>query len=365
VKEASAAVALASAKDPGNASFEKEQGWRVVSEPKKAKFTNPTEVAPVRKSGTRPGVRSSEASGIRNVPPFHGTVEDGVFLPTIERHASRTIQRAELERTIRRTVNMSGLASGRPDYALDTGRPEGDDRTSLEGTLDRALDSLWMAYQPIVQAGSGSLFGYEALLRSGDPALPGPGAILDAAERLGRVDDVGRAVRCKASESMQGVRPPALLFINLHAVELNDETLTCPTAPLTMIASRVVLEITERASLEAIDDVPSRIAQLRELGFRIAIDDLGAGYSGLMSFTQLEPEFVKLDMSLVRDIHKNPLKQKLVRSMTALCKDMGITVVAEGIEVVEERDTIIELGCDLLQGFLLARPGRAFPRVRN
>jgi EAL domain-containing protein (putative c-di-GMP-specific phosphodiesterase class I) len=231
--------------------------------------------------------------------------------------------------------------------------------------LDRALSSLWMAYQPIVQAATGSLFGYEALLRSDDPALPGPDAFLDTAERLGRVYDVGRAVRRKASEPMHRVPLPALLFVNLHAVELMDETLTSPSAPLTAIASRVVLEITERASLESIDDVPSRVARLRALGFRIAIDDLGAGYSGLTSVARLEPEFVKLDMSLVRDIHKSPVKRKLVRSMTALFKDMGVTVVAEGIEVVEERDTLVELGCDLLQGFLLARPGRAFPEVRK
>jgi EAL domain-containing protein (putative c-di-GMP-specific phosphodiesterase class I) len=222
-----------------------------------------------------------------------------------------------------------------------------------------------MAYQPIVRAATGSLFGYEALLRSDDPALPDPGAFLDAAERLGRVYDVGRAVRRKASHSMSRVPFPALLFVNLHAIELNDETLTCPSAPLTAIASRVVLEITERASLESIDDVPSRVARLRELGFRIAIDDLGAGYSGLTSVARLEPEFVKLDMSLVRDVHKSPVKRKLVRSMTTLFKDMGITVVAEGIEVVEERDTLVELGCDLLQGSLVARPARAFPEVRK
>jgi EAL domain-containing protein (putative c-di-GMP-specific phosphodiesterase class I) len=136
-----------------------------------------------------------------------------------------------------------------------------------------------------------------------------------------------------------------------------------PSAPLTAIARRVVLEITDRASLEAIKDVDSRVARLRELGFRIAIDDLGAGYSGLSTFARLEPEFVKLDISLVRNIHNHPVNRRLVRSITALCKDMGIVVLAEGIEVVEERDAVVELGCDLLQGYLIAKPGRAFPAV--
>jgi EAL domain-containing protein (putative c-di-GMP-specific phosphodiesterase class I) len=231
--------------------------------------------------------------------------------------------------------------------------------------LDRALESLWMAYQPIVHASTGSLFGYEALLRSDDPELSSPGAFLDAAEKLGRLHDVGRAVRRKSLEPMHGAPLDALLFINLHPYELNDPTLTSPSAALIAMAPRVVLEITERASLEAIDDLPSRVDRLRELGFRLAIDDLGAGYSGLTSFARLEPEFVKLDLSLVRDVHKNPIKRKLVRSMTVLCKDMGIAVVAEGIEVVEERDTIVELGCDLLQGYLFAKPGKAFPQVQR
>jgi EAL domain-containing protein (putative c-di-GMP-specific phosphodiesterase class I) len=85
----------------------------------------------------------------------------------------------------------------------------------------------------------------------------------------------------------------------------------------------------------------------------------------LSSFAPLKPEFVKLDISLVRDIQKHPAQRKLVRSMTILCQDMGITVVAEGIEVAEERDSILEMGCDLLQGYFFARPGRAFPEVQT
>jgi len=170
---------------------------------------------------------------------------------------------------------------------------------------------------------------------------------------------VGRAVRKKAPEPMDSAPPPALLFVNLHATDLADETLGSPTSALTAIAPRVVLEITERAALPDAKDVRAAVARLREKGFRIAIDDLGAGYAGLATFATLEPEFVKLDMSLVRNIHSSSVKQKLVRSMTTLCSDMGIAVVAEGIELAEERDVIVELGCELLQGYLFARPGRA------
>jgi len=324
-----------------------------MSQAERAKPKVPTDIAEARRSGTRPRARFSQ-------PPAARECEDK---PMWREKRAATSARLESRSAVAEPEFDDPEASFmRSRFAR---RPEGADLAHLDATLDWALDSLWMAYQPIVQAATGSLFGYEALLRSEDPALPSPAAFLDAAERLGRLYDVGRVVRCKASEPMHRLPPPALLFINLHAVELSDETLLSPSAPLTAIAPRVVLEITERASLEVIDDVPSRVARLRELGFRIAIDDLGAGYSGLTSFARLEPDFVKLDMSLVRDVHKNPVKRKLVRSMTALCKDMGITVVAEGIEIVEERDTIVELGCDLLQGFLLARPERAFPEVRR
>src|SRR5207249_3254913 len=96
---------------------------------------------------------------------------------------------------------------------------------------------------------------------------------------------------------------------------------------------------------------------------RIAVDDLGAGYAGLSSFAQLEPEVVKLDMTLVRDAPGSLTKQRLIRSMVTLCDEMGLTVVAEGVETAAERDVLVALGCHLLQGYLLGRPGRPFPEV--
>jgi EAL domain-containing protein (putative c-di-GMP-specific phosphodiesterase class I) len=271
----------------------------------------------------------------------------------------------DLSRAMRRAIDMSRLARAKREamQVLGTGQVEAGDRAGLEVTFERALGTLWMAYQPIVGAASGELFGFEALLRSSEPTLPNPIALLEAAERLGRLRDLGRRIRGKATEPMKDATAGTLLFVNLHARDLEDDQLVSPEQPLCQIASRVVLEITERASLDGVRDARERIKRLRELGFRIAVDDLGAGYAGLTSFAQLEPEFVKLDMSLVRDVDKNAVKQKLVRSMCALCKDMAITVVAEGIETRAERETCRQLGCDLLQGYLMAKPGRPFPSV--
>jgi EAL domain-containing protein (putative c-di-GMP-specific phosphodiesterase class I) len=129
------------------------------------------------------------------------------------------------------------------------------------------------------------------------------------------------------------------------------------------MASTVVLEITERAALDDISDLRTRVARLRTMGFRLAVDDLGAGYAGLTTFATLEPEVVKLDMSLVRDVDKNPVKRRVIDKMTALSHELNMLVVAEGVETVAERDVLRAVGCDLLQGYLIARPGRPFPGV--
>jgi EAL domain-containing protein (putative c-di-GMP-specific phosphodiesterase class I) len=123
----------------------------------------------------------------------------------------------------------------------------------------------------------------------------------------------------------------------------------------------VVLEITERTSLARISDVRECVARLRKLGFRIAVDDLGAGYAGLSSFSQLEPDVAKLDMSLVRGIDVSSRKASIVRSMLTVCqRELGTYVVCEGVETESERDTLTSLGADLLQGYLFAKPQRLF-----
>jgi EAL domain-containing protein (putative c-di-GMP-specific phosphodiesterase class I) len=221
-----------------------------------------------------------------------------------------------------------------------------------------------MAYHPILRAADGQVYGYEALLRSKEASLPHPGAVLDAAERLNMLDVLGRTIRERSAGAMQDAPEGTVLFVNLHTTDLLDPMLMSPETPLSKIARNVVLEITERASLDQVKDVRARVAALREMGFRIAVDDLGAGYAGLTSFALLEPEIVKLDMTLVRDVHLNSTKQKLVRSMTQLAHDMGMMVVGEGVETAEERDALVHLGCDLLQGFLFARPNAAFPTVK-
>jgi EAL domain-containing protein (putative c-di-GMP-specific phosphodiesterase class I) len=246
---------------------------------------------------------------------------------------------------------------------LEQAEVEAGDRANLGASFERALDTMWMAFQPIVLGAGHGLFGYEALMRTKEPSLPHPGAVLDAAEKLDRLSDLGQRVRRLSAKAFEKAPADAVLFVNLHTRDLLDPELFESTSPLGRIAERVVLEITERAALDVVKDVVARIEVLRYQGFRIAIDDLGAGYAGLASFAALEPEIVKLDMSLVRNVHQSPVRQRLVQSMTSLCKEMKIQVVAEGVETIDEEACVRSAGCDLLQGYLYAKPGPPFPEV--
>lgn len=281
------------------------------------------------------------------------------------RYLYKPIDPGELKKTLDQAVQLGRLASAKREAFELLGRPAAlaGDRAGLEAIFARAMGSVSMAYQPIVSWSKATVVGYEALLRSADPALSGPGTVIDAAERLGRITELNRAVRARVAEMILERTPEVDIFVNLHPLGLLDETLYMPNFPLSRLARHVVFEVTERASLEGVDHLRPRIAKLREMGYRLAIDDLGAGYAGLATFAQLDPEVVKIDMSLVRGIDRSATKRKLVGAIALACRDLDIEVIAEGVETVGERDELLKAGCDLLQGYLFAKPAPAFPTV--
>ena len=281
------------------------------------------------------------------------------------RYLQKPFRAEELEGVVEYAVRLHRLAAVKREAMALLGHTErfAGDLAGLDAAFTSALGSLWMAFQPIVSWSGKSVFGYEALVRCPHPQIPHPGALLEAAERLDRIHELGRVIRGRVAEAAAESPDIKNLFVNLHSHDLLDEELFSPSAPLSKIAKRVVLEITERASLDEVKDLRTRTIRLRGLGFRLAVDDLGAGYAGLTSFAQLEPEVVKLDMSLVRNVHQEPTKRKLVNSMAGLCRDLGMTVLAEGVETKEERDVLAELGCDLLQGYLFGKPVKGFSTV--
>jgi EAL domain-containing protein (putative c-di-GMP-specific phosphodiesterase class I) len=269
----------------------------------------------------------------------------------------------ELAKSVSKAVALHrlGLAKREALRQLDATIGEASDRATLEGTFERTLGSMWMAFQPIVKT-DGALFGYEALMRSREPLLPHPGAVLDAAERLAQLPELGRRIRQLSLLALKQAPADALLFINLHPQDLLDDSLYSDLAADPEGSRRLVLELTERSSMDEVQGVRERVQELRQLGCRLAIDDLGAGYAGLASFVQLEPDIVKLDMSLIRDADKSPLKRKLIGSLTSVCHELGVLVVAEGIETLQERAVATTAGCHLAQGYLFGKPAAEFAR---
>jgi EAL domain-containing protein (putative c-di-GMP-specific phosphodiesterase class I) len=294
------------------------------------------------------------ATGAPSIDSAAAAVEHGAF-----KYLMKPVSPAELRETTEKALKLHHLARLQRE-ALQEAMPNGvpTNRESMERRFDLALETLWPAFQPIVRASDGSLFGYEALLRTDEPTLRSPVEMLELAERLSSLWQLGRVMRERAATRLLEAEGQPILFLNLHPHDLNDPLLLDDSAPHFELGSRVVLEVTERAPLDERGNVCARIAELREAGFKIAVDDLGAGYSGLTSFVQLEPEFVKLDMSLIRGVDRSLVKQRLIRSINNVCEDMGLSVVAEGIETEAERDAVSELGCTLLQGYLIGKPGR-------
>jgi EAL domain-containing protein (putative c-di-GMP-specific phosphodiesterase class I) len=279
------------------------------------------------------------------------------------RYLTKPAPATELVAAIRSAVSMHRLAllKRRALELYESERWHFGDRASLETTFDQAIEQLWMAFQPIVNFRKREIVGYEALVRTTHPAFPSPGPLLGAAERLGRVGELGQRIRRHVVDAVLAAPVETLIFMNLHAADLNDDALYSKSSALAGCASRIVLEVTERSSLDRVTDVKGRAQTLRSLGFKLAIDDLGAGYAGLSSFSQLEPDIAKLDMSLVRDIDNSPQKQSIVRSMLDVCtKELGVHVICEGVETIAERDALDKLGSETQQGYLFGRPSEGF-----
>ena len=232
------------------------------------------------------------------------------------------------------------------------------DRRTLTEQFEDALSKVVVHFQPIVNLGSGTTVAFEVLCRSTSEHIPYPDQLFGAAERLGRVIELGRVIRRQAGSRIGELPTSALMFVNLHPLELSDTELLTTEGGLLSHSPRVVLEVTERETLSSIENVSGRIAALKAAGFRIAVDDLGAGYAGLTSFVQLDPDIVKVDMSLVRDVHLSSQKQRLIRSFVALCSEMGTLVVVEGVECQEERDALWRAGCRWMQGYFFGRPAK-------
>ncbi|MCH2101589.1 MAG: EAL domain-containing protein [Planctomycetes bacterium] len=276
------------------------------------------------------------------------------------RYLEKPIDPGQLRELAEQAVDFRRMANAKRDLFRMTSGTQGtaSDRAGQLTRFESALDSIYLHFQPIYSLEQGTAIGYECLLRCAEETLRQPPALIQAGEELGRTSEIGRAIRAAALEKLAEVPEHAYLFVNLHFADLDDADLFDADSAFSQQAHRFVLEITERESLEVIANAQDKVQQLRELGFQIAMDDLGAGHNGLAAFAQLAPEVVKLDMRLVRDLDQGERQRDLVRVMHDFCAVRGMHVVAEGVETREELDALMEIGVDLIQGYYIARPHR-------
>lgn len=220
-------------------------------------------------------------------------------------------------------------------------------------------DHLRLAIQPIVAAADPTeVHAYEALLRSSHVQMRTPPAIIGAAERNGMLMPLADRVASRASDWLARLPPPVKLFVNLHPAELGHPGLLHERwHPASAHADRIVVEITERSRVLDFDAWRQSTSVLRELGFAIAVDDLGAGYSSLSVLAELKPEYIKVDMSIVRGVDTDLHKRRLVELLSEFAITTEARLIAEGVETEAEAEALRGCGAELLQGYHFGKPG--------
>jgi EAL domain-containing protein (putative c-di-GMP-specific phosphodiesterase class I) len=216
-----------------------------------------------------------------------------------------------------------------------------------------------MEYHPIIITKTEAIYGYEALARGARRALRSPEVLFEVAAEANLLWELSRLLRARAIEGISKIlQKDQLLFLNIDPNDFDDPAFRelDPTALGIADPGQIVLEITERTAIKDYPRFQEYLAEFRERGFRFAVDDAGSGYAGLGSIANLEPDFIKLDISLISNIDTNFLKQNLVETMVGFAENQGAQVIAEGVERREEFETIREIGVHLTQGFLFHRP---------
>jgi EAL domain-containing protein (putative c-di-GMP-specific phosphodiesterase class I) len=242
---------------------------------------------------------------------------------------------------------------------LEGERARDRDQRSMAARLDAALalGDPAIVFQPIVDLSSRASIGYEALARfAAEPARPVDAWFTDAT-RLGRGVELEIAAIQRAFAASGPLDHSAFISVNLSPTTLADERLTQALEDRDL--SGVVFEITEHVVVEDYPALRGAIAGWRRRGVRLAIDDAGAGYASLRHVLSLAPDYVKLDLSLVRDIDTDLARQAMATALVSFAAKSETTVVAEGIETEAEMTSLISLGVTSGQGYFMGRPASA------
>jgi EAL domain-containing protein (putative c-di-GMP-specific phosphodiesterase class I) len=236
---------------------------------------------------------------------------------------------------------------------------ERDERETLLEIIHN--QKIWTAFQPIVEMESGRLMGYEGLSRGPRGSeLESAGALFGAAHRHGLGDELERACRRQIFADWQVFGAPARLFLNTVPATVRDPTFlgrgVLDYLGTSLAPQNVTLEITEKHVIENLTLYREAMHAFLDLGFTFAIDDVGAGYSGLETMANLGASYFKIDMGLVRDVHQKRVSQQVVKAILDMGSGVGAIVIAEGIETAEEAEALKALGVRYAQGYFFGRP---------
>ena len=293
-----------------------------------------------------------ERSVAQRIEAAHGEEVSALFDIYVGRAHVYYNPKVRLERLVYRGIREAADAAKGIEQR-ERARKVDDLRVSLRDRL------VYIDYHPIVVAESERIFGYEALARGKMRALRSPEVMFEVAAEADLLWELSRLCRSRAIEGMaERLGPEQLLFLNVDPHDFTDPVFNAEFGGQVDDPSRVVIEITERTAIKDYPKFRERLAALRALGYRFAVDDAGSGYAGLGSIANLEPDFIKLDMSLITCIDTNFIKQNLVETMVRFANDQKAMVIAEGVERAEEFETVKSLGVHLVQGFYLHRPER-------
>ena len=241
------------------------------------------------------------------------------------------------------------------------------ERLELEGDLRKALaqKQLLLHYQPIVELSSGRVVGAEALLRWQHPrrGLLPPASFIPLAEETGLIVSIGLWVieeACRRVAALSGPGATTHVSVNLSARQLQEPDLVVQVqaalARAGLPPSRLVLEVTESLIMVDPRSMIPRLRELKDLGLRLAVDDFGTGYSSLAYLKGLPVDEIKIDRSFVMGMDSSEDDATIVRSTIDLGRNLGLEVVAEGVETEAVWDTLSSLGCTVAQGYYLSRP---------
>jgi EAL domain-containing protein (putative c-di-GMP-specific phosphodiesterase class I) len=258
------------------------------------------------------------------------------------------------ERQVLRVVEDAAASAGLRERLRDR-----DERERLLEIIQNR--EIWTAFQPIIALDSGDVVAWEGLSRGPRGSdLELPISLFGRAARYGVTEELERACRRQAFVDWKVLSQEGRLFINTVPATVRDTSFlgrgVFDYLGTDLSPRGVTLEITERSVIENLNLYREAMQEFTDLGFSFAIDDVGAGYSGLETVATLKPAYLKIDIALVRDVHVKTVSQRVVKAILEMGDSLGATVVAEGVETREEADVLAEIGVTWAQGYLFARP---------